>query len=207
MPPSMKVLFFGLTGFGNKVLEALFAESCQVEFIFTRAEKGPYPYYPEENLSTYAKRKKMMVKEKFEWDEVEDIIKGNHHDLLLVATFHRIIPRRIISLVPLCVNIHPSLLPKYRGPTPIAWALFNGEKETGVTAHFLTERLDSGSILIQRKITIMDGDDENTLRRKLAVLAGEVSRDLISQIRSNLLMPCPQKEEDATIFPSFKRRP
>lgn len=152
----MRILLFALTGFGNKVLDALLEESCDIEAVFTQKEQGPFPYYPERNLSGYARERKIKVYEEFDWGEVKKVIKNVSPDLLFVATFHKIIPKEIIFLVPLCVNIHPSLLPKYRGPTPVEWALFKGEKEAGVTAHLLTEKVDEGDILIQKKILIKE---------------------------------------------------
>jgi methionyl-tRNA formyltransferase len=200
----MKVLLFALTGFGNKVLDSLLKESCEVAAIFTRSEKGPFPYYSEDNITKYAAKKGIKVYEEFSWDQVEKIITDSQPDLLLVATFHRIIPQKIIFLVPLSVNIHPSLLPKYRGATPIAWAIFSKETETGVTAHLLTEKLDAGDILIQKKIPIEKDDTDSGLRKKLAILSMDVVQELIEQIETNSLRPIPQNEEEATYFPKFK---
>lgn len=201
----MRILLFTLTGFGNKVLDLLLKRSCEVIAIFTRPEKGPFPYYPEENITQYAIKKGIRAYEEFNWDQVEKIITDSQPDLLLVATFHRIIPQKIISLVPLSVNIHPSLLPRYRGATPIAWAIFNKEIETGITAHLLIEKLDAGDILIQKKIPIEKDDTDSSLRKKLAILAMDVVQELVEQIKMNSLRPIPQNEEKATYFPKFKR--
>ena len=200
----MKVLLFALTGFGNNVLDSLLSESCEVVSIFTRHEKCPFPYYPEKNLTRYAKKKKIPVYENFEWEQVKSVIKKTSPNLLLVSTFHKIIPEEIISSVPYCINLHPSLLPKYRGSTPIAWAIHNKEKESGITAHFLTKEMDAGDILIQKKIPIDKKSAEGDLRKKLAMLAAEVSKQLIRQIETNTLKPMAQNEKEATYFPKFK---
>lgn len=201
----MKVLLFALTGFGNNVLDALLGESCKIVSIFTRYEKGPFPYYQEKNLTKYAEKKEIPVYENFEWDQVKGVIQKTSPNLLLVSTFHRIIPEEIISLIPYCINLHPSLLPKYRGSTPVAWAIHNKEKETGITAHFLTKEMDAGDILIQKKIPIEKNDTESSLRKKLAILAAEVSRQIIEQIKTKTLKPASQNEKEATYFPKFKK--
>lgn len=202
----MRIILFALTGFANKVLDVLLENQCDVVAIFTRPEKGPFPYYPEENISKYAEQKGVTTYEEFTWDQAKKIIIESRPDLLLVATFHRIIPNEIISLFPLSVNIHPSLLPKYRGATPIAWAIFDKETETGVTAHLLTERLDAGDILLQKVIPIEKGDTDNKLRKKLAILSMDVVQELVEQIKKNSLNPIPQNEEEATYFPKFKNQ-
>ena len=199
----MRVLSFALTGFGNKVLDALLAESCEIVAVITRKEDSLYPYYPEENITKYASQKGLKVYEDFSWSDIEEIIKESKPDLLLAATFHKIIPPRILPLASNCVNLHPSLLPKYRGATPIAWCLYNKESITGVTAHLLTDEADKGDMLIQKKIKIKKNDNESMLRKKLSLLAAEVAKDLINQINTKSLNPTPQNEEDATYYPNF----
>ena len=81
-------------------------------------------------------------------------IKKLSPDIIIVSSFNQIIPKPIISIPKLgVINIHPSLLPKYRGATPTVWALMNGEKETGVTIHFIEdERIDNGNIITQSRL-------------------------------------------------------
>jgi len=174
-----------------------------VTAIFTRPESGPYPYYPLNNLAACAREKGLPVFENFTWNEVIKTVKDNPPDLLLVSTFHRIIPEEVLTLAPRCVNLHPSLLPKYRGATPIDWVLFNKEKETGITAHYLTAGVDEGDILIQSKLAITLDDNKSSLLRKLSDLAAQVTRELIAQIKNNSLKPRPQDNSQATSWPKF----
>lgn len=199
----MRVVLFALTGFGNKVLDALLAESCEVGFILTRREKGPFPYYREKNLAAYAKEKGIAVYDDFNWDMVEEKIKEFSPQLLLISTFHKIIPPNIIDAVPLAVNMHPALLPRYRGATPVDAVLFNREKETGVTAHRLTKDLDAGDILIQKKMTIEAGDTKNSVMRKLAIQTAKVARKLVQGIKTNTLRSRSQLSSAATHIPKF----
>ncbi len=201
----MKVVLFALTGFGNGVLDVLLESGCQVGAVFTRVEKGSFPYYREKNIFRYAKERGVPVYAEINWTDIYRIINGISPDLLLVATYYRIIPQQIITMTPLAVNLHPSLLPKYRGATPCFWALFNKEKETGVTAHFLTEKPDAGDMLIQRKLAIRADEDERSLRKRLSQLSADVARELIWQIREDQLSPVPQEEAKATYCSKFNK--
>jgi len=202
----MRILLLALTGFGNGVLDVLLQESCEVVALLTRKEVGPYPYYPEKNIAQYATEKGVKVYEEFNWNLVKEIIRKESPELLLVATFHKIIPNEILSMVSLGINFHPSLLPKYRGPAPISWVLFNKEKKTGITAHLLSEKVDAGDILMQKEILIEETDTEETLRKKLAILTAELTQELVSKLKNNSsLKPFPQNEKEATYFPKFKK--
>lgn len=201
----MKVLLFALTGFGNRVFDALLQENCEVGYVFTRREPNDFPYYEEENLAAYASSKNTIVYEEFDWLLVKEIIVKYKPDLLLVSTFHKIIPEDILLSVPKCINFHPSLLPKYRGSTPIAWVLHNKEKETGITAHWLTKELDAGDILVQEIVEIKPNYDFGVLFKKLALTAGLVCRLVITQIKAGTLVSKPQDDENrATYFPKLK---
>lgn len=189
----MKVILFALTGFGNKVLDSLLEKHVEVAALFTRKEKEPFPYCSEENLRSYAERKGITVFEEFSWRTVEETIRNNKPDLALIATFHKIIPKNVIDLVPLFVNLHPSLLPKYKGPRPIEEALVNQEKETGITAHRVIEKVDSGDIALQVKIPVQVLDDARSLRKKLAHLAASVTKELLHRIKARSLAFAPQK--------------
>ena len=104
-----------------------------------------------------------------------------------------------------CINIHASLLPKYRGSAPINWALINGEKVTGVTSMIVTEGLDSGPILLKKEIPIDEDDDARTLHDKLSEVGGKLLLDTMNGIISGTLTPIPQDESEATYFPMLKK--
>lgn len=200
----MRVILCAITGFGNKALDVLLEKSCEV-ILFTRKGRDESPYYPGvENLIIYAKRKGIKVYDDFTWDEAEKIIEEFAPEMILIDTFHRIIPARIIKLVSLAVNIHPSLLPKYRGSTPIDWALYNKEKETGITAHLAVEEADKGDVLIQKEVAIKPDDSKQTLTQKLIDLSGDVISQLLDDIKMKKLNPRAQDEKEATYFPRFE---
>lgn len=104
-----------------------------------------------------------------------------------------------------CINIHASLLPKYRGSAPINWALINGEKVTGVTSMIVSEALDSGPILLKKEVAIGEDDDVKTLHDKLSKAGGELLSETMNGIRKGDLTPVAQNESEATYFPMLEK--
>lgn len=184
----IKVLLLAMTGFGNNALEALL-EMRSVEVVgvlMPKAKTRFFPYYRCEQLQDNVKNIGIPVFEvDILWDKkIKEKIKRMSPDLIVVATFSKMIPQDVISIPRLgVINIHPSLLPKYRGATPTVWALINGESETGVTAHFIEDKkIDSGRIISQAKLKIRPSDTDGHLRYKLGRLSKKVLKKAISLV-------------------------
>ncbi|MCP9455066.1 MAG: methionyl-tRNA formyltransferase [Nitrospira sp.] len=127
-------------------------------------------------------------------------------DVIVVAAFGRILHAPILNLPPLgCVNVHGSLLPKYRGAAPIQWALINGETETGITTMLMDEGMDTGPILLQEKIPILPDDTTSTLAPRLAKLGGELLVQTIAGLKASTIRPVPQDHSQATMAPLLKK--
>ncbi len=125
--------------------------------------------------------------------EIKD--KLSNFDLGVVVAYGLIIPKRIIELFPKgIINLHPSLLPKYRGPAPIQWAILNGENETGVSIIYLTEELDAGDILLQEKVKILPEDNAETLSNRLSIIGAELLERAIRLIELDNVNPIPQEK-------------
>jgi len=137
------------------------------------------------------------------WNEtlIKDI-KSSAVDFILCAWFHLKIPKDIFQS-PLigAVNFHPSLLPKYRGPSPVEWALVHGEQETGLSAHIIDEKFDSGPVVSQITVPIDRCDDADTLSVKLAKKGGVLFKNVVNNIKNNSIIATPQEEDRATYFP------
>ena len=126
-------------------------------------------------------------------------------DLMVVVAF-RILPREVFMMPRLgCFNLHASLLPRYRGAAPINWAIINGESETGVTTFFLEEKVDTGNILLQRKIAIDPADDAGSLHDKLAELGAEVVMETVRLIERGGVQPKRQDDAQASPAPKIQR--
>ncbi|MDP3731910.1 MAG: formyltransferase family protein, partial [Candidatus Omnitrophota bacterium] len=139
--------------------------------------------------------------------EFIDKIKRFRPDVILVASCAEKLGREIVESANLgCINCHPSLLPKYRGTDPFFWVLRNKEMETGVTFHFVRERIDAGDIILQRRLPVEVNDDGHALASKCASLASSMVNDVLERMENGSINAFPQKEEEATYFPAFSGR-
>lgn len=130
------------------------------------------------------------------------LIKSLEPDIVVVVAYGKILPKEILDIPRYgCLNIHASLLPKYRGAAPIQWALLNGEKETGVTIMKLDERLDTGDIILQEKVIVDQEDNALSLSKKLFTKAGQLLLAALEQIKSNKVKFIKQNDKKATFAP------
>jgi methionyl-tRNA formyltransferase len=127
-------------------------------------------------------------------------------DLIAVVAYGRLLPREILELPPLgCVNIHASLLPKYRGSAPIQRAVLNGESVTGVTAMYMAEELDAGDVIAARETAIEDGETSGELFARLAPLGAELLCETIGAIADGTAQRVPQNHAEATFAPPLSK--
>lgn len=140
----LRVNLFGLTGFGNEALEYVYDNGFEIKGLYTRNERDRYPYFEVEHI--YDLSKKLGIQTYF----IEG--SGNWHirdtaDLNIVCTFHRIFKQEHLQKAPININIHPALLPEYRGRNPFVKMLENHVRQVGITAHTMSEEVDDGKIL------------------------------------------------------------
>jgi methionyl-tRNA formyltransferase len=192
-----RIVLFGLTGMGNAVLRALCRSGAPPALVVSRREPGPFPYYAEADIAAEARGAGIEVAF---GAEGENRAASLRPDLIMVASYHRILPAAVSDACPTVVNLHPSLLPKYRGPNPFFWVLRNGEASTGVTAHELVAAVDAGEVLWQRALPILPADTQGSLRRRLADLSAEAARATVEHFTAGTLKGKPQDENLATWF-------
>ena len=139
-------------------------------------------------------------------DDFRSALEKYKPDLIVLTAYGNILPHHIINLPPLgTINVHGSLLPKYRGAAPIQWALINGETETGVTIMQMDEGIDTGDILFQEKITLEKTDTTGTLSVKLAELGGAALGKALELLRGDSLVPVKQDDAQACLAPLLKK--
>lgn len=127
-------------------------------------------------------------------------------DVIAVAAFGRILPQSILMLPSKgCINVHGSLLPKYRGAGPIQWAIINGETETGITTMLMDEGMDTGAMLLQESLIIDPSDTAGSLSPKLAALGGRLLVETIHRLKAGTLTPIQQDHSKATMAPLLKK--
>jgi len=127
-------------------------------------------------------------------------------DIICVVAYGKILPKGILELPRYgCINVHASLLPKYRGAAPINWAIIRGEKVTGITTMKMDEGMDTGDILLQREVPIEDEDTAETLSHKLSLTGAEVLIETLNLLKEGKLKPIPQNHSQATYAPMLKK--
>jgi methionyl-tRNA formyltransferase len=143
--------------------------------------------------------------ENFNCPSAARAIRDRGYDLFVAGAFPQILGPELLAIPRLgALNVHLSLLPKYRGPSPCHWALRNRESTTGVTVHYMDLGIDSGDILAQREIPIDPGESPQKLERRLAPIGAELLLDAIRQIDAGTACRVPQRHEDANYY-SFPR--
>jgi methionyl-tRNA formyltransferase len=144
--------------------------------------------------------------EKVRSEEFVSIVRNLAPDAIVVAAFGQLIPKSILDIPKYGnINVHGSLLPKYRGAAPVHYALFNGDAETGVTTMLMSPGLDSGPILLQSTVKILPEDDEETLEARLAQVGAELLIRTLRGLERGEIVPIEQDESLVTYSPSIKR--
>ena len=127
-------------------------------------------------------------------------------DVIAVAAYGRILHTPILQLPPMgCVNVHGSLLPKYRGAAPVQWAVINGETETGITTMRMDEGMDTGAMFLQARLEILPEDTAGTLAPRLAELGGRLLIETLARLKAGTLVPIKQDDQQATMAPLLKK--
>ncbi|MDE7348985.1 MAG: methionyl-tRNA formyltransferase [Clostridia bacterium] len=204
----MRILFLGTPDFAVKALDKLVSEGYDVVGAVTQPDKrrnrGEISFCP---VKEYAVNHGIKV---YQYDSirrqgVEDI-KAIDPDVMITCAFGQIISQEILDIPKYGVlNIHASLLPKYRGSSPIQWCLINGEKTTGVTIMKTALAVDSGDILLQKQLDILPDENAGELFDRLAELGGEAIVDALKLIESGNVVFTPQDESKATHYPMISK--
>lgn len=126
--------------------------------------------------------------------------------LIVVVAYGRILPRPILDLPPQgCINVHYSLLPRYRGAAPVQWTLLNGEERSGVTTMRLVEKMDAGPILMQEEVSVAPDETTASLEAKLDPVGARLLSETIRRLKEGSIIATPQREEEATDAPLLKK--
>jgi methionyl-tRNA formyltransferase len=206
----MRLVFMGTPDFAVASLEALLRSDNSVVGVVTQPDrpKGRGQILTPSPVKLLAQRERISLLQPFKMKDPEFLqaLAGWKPDLIAVAAFGRILPPAILSLPSLgCINVHGSLLPKYRGAGPIQWAIIKGETETGITTMLMDEGMDTGAMLLQEAIPITPDDTADTLSPRLAELGGKLLVETIAQLIIGTLVPRPQNASQATLAPLLKK--
>jgi methionyl-tRNA formyltransferase len=199
----MKVVFMGSPAFAVPALRSLMSNKYDISMVYTQPDKrtGRGQQVTPCAIKQYAAANGLSVvqPEKFRGPDVVEQLSGLQPDIIVVAAYGQILPDTVLRIPKYkCINIHPSLLPKYRGPSPIAAAILNGDAETGVTIMLIEAKVDSGPILNQRRVAVADEDDAESLSGKLAELGARLLIETLPDWVAGRIQPAAQDESLAS---------
>lgn len=207
----MRIVFFGSDIFAKPSLEALVRAGFCVSSVVTQPDKqkGRHLQMGFSAIKDAALKLKLPV---LQPERLSDAVflkklKELEPDLLVVVAYGKILSAKILAIPRLmAINVHASLLPKYRGAAPINWAIINGEKETGVTIMKMNERLDTGEIIAQAATKILAGDSAITLRERLSIMGAELLVKVLKQMQSGKEVSLTaQNDSVASLAPKLKK--
>lgn len=199
----MRIIFMGTPEFAVPSLDMLVKEGYEVAAVVTQPDKpkGRGNKMTAPPVKEYALKAgiSVMQPEKAKNPEFASALRKLQPDLLVTVAYGKILPKAVLDIPPLgCINVHGSLLPKYRGAAPIQWAVINGEKTTGVTTMLTDIGMDTGDMLVKREIEITDEMTAGQLHDILSAVGADVLRETLLMLENGSLVRIPQNSDEAT---------
>ena len=210
MIPPWKIVFFGTPSFALPTLKDLLEGPDDVIAVVTQPDRrkgrgqrvSPSPVKELALQHGVPVFQPEIVKEGSFLEE----IRKTHPDLFVVVAYGQILPQSLLTIPKRgAVNVHASLLPKYRGAAPIAWAILKGEGVTGVTTMMMDEGMDTGAILLQAKVPVGERETGESLHDRLALLGSQLLRETVERLKAATIDPRPQDHSQATYAPSIRK--
>ena len=199
----MKIVFMGTPDYAVGALEALIHAGHEITAAVTQPDKakgrsGSLQYPPVKECALKYNIP-VFQPERVKRPEAVETLRGYEADVFIVAAFGQILSQEILDMPRLgCLNIHASLLPRYRGASPIQHAIIDGEERTGITIVQMDAGIDTGDILYQKELPIDRGDTSQSLYDKLTVLGGQTVVEALKLLERGALTPQKQREEDGS---------
>lgn len=209
----MNIVFMGTPDFAVPCLEALIKSGESVTAVFTQPDKpkgrgyklAPPPVKElavQYNIPVY---QPVSLKKGEDAEAALSKLRELSPDLIIVVAYGKILPKEILDLPRYCINVHASLLPKYRGAGPIQRSVLNGEKETGVTTMLMAEGVDTGDMLIAKAVDIGENETASELHDRLSELGAEVLLETVEAVKNNALSPVPQDDSLSSQAPMLTK--
>ncbi len=202
-----RVVFMGTPDFSVPVLEKLI-ENTNVVLVVTKKDAyvGRKKVLTESPVAISAHEHNIEVYKPNKLKEDYEYILNKKPDIIITCAYGSIVPKVVLDYPSYgCINVHASLLPKYRGASPIVASILNDEKETGITIMYMDEGIDTGNIIMSRSIEIEDNDNSLSLSNKLSLLGANLLIDTLPKIFEGENFDIPQDNEEATYVGMLKR--
>lgn len=206
-----KIVFMGTPAFSVPILEALIeAEDLDIVAVVTQPDRkvGRKQILTASPVKELALKHNLLVlqPEKLSGSEEMETILALEPDLLITAAYGQYVPTKLLHTPKYkAINVHASLLPKYRGAAPIHYAVLNGDEKTGITIMYMEKEMDAGNIISQREIEISEKDDTGTLFKKLSLIGRDLLIDTLPAIFSSTNQSIVQDESQVTYSPMISK--
>lgn len=205
----MAIIFFGTPRFAVPSLKALINEKEDIAFVVTQPDRvkgrGHILSSPPVKELAISYGLNVIQPVKIRDEDFYEKLRSVNPEFIIVVAYGKILPEEILNMPKFgCINVHASLLPKYRGAAPVQWALLKGEKITGVTIMRMDKGLDTGDILLKAELEILDDDTSETLFEKLSELGAKTLLKTIRDMREGKIKPVPQTGESSYAPPLKK---
>lgn len=200
----MRIIFFGEDSFSNIILQSLIYSGHNVLLVVS-------PWY--DNL-IHKRLENTCFRNQIEYTRIKDLnsiefirkLKDMAPEMIVVSHFEKLLKKEIIDIPKLgCINLHPSLLPNYRGMSPQHWPIINGESETGITVHYIDETADTGDIILQKKVEINPDMYVSELQLEFIKTYKTIVVEAIDLIKSNGFIPVKQSSMEGSYYGKLKR--
>lgn len=206
----MKVVFMGTPDFAVSTLEAIYEAGHEIVLVVTQPDKprgrGKEMQFPDVKVWALEHDLPVYQPVKIKEEEAIEYLLGYEADVFVVAAFGQILPKAILDMPRLgCVNVHASLLPKYRGAAPIQWAVINGDKVSGVTTMQMGVGLDDGDMLLKEEVELAEDETGGSLFDRLAIVGGKLCVETIEGLDAGTVKAIPQNEDEATHVGMIKK--
>ena len=206
----LKILFMGTPDFAQESLKSIYDAGFEIIGVVTNPDKPKgrgmkLAYSP---VKEYALEKNLKIYQPIKITnntEFLDEIKTLAPDVICVVAYGKILPKEILEIPKLgCINVHGSLLPKYRGAAPIQWAVLNGDKTTGITTMYMNEGMDTGDMILKEEVEIGPEETTGDLWQKLSKIGGEILVKTLKLIEEGKA-PREKQTEEATLAPMLNK--
>ncbi len=206
----MRIVFMGTPDFAVPTLQALLASEHDVTAVITQPDKpkgrGKELQSPPVKLAALKAGIPVFQPAKVRDEEFIKILVDQKPEAIVVVAFGQFLPEVILNLPTYgCINVHASLLPKYRGAAPIQYAVIHGEKKSGVTAMRMDKGMDTGDMLKKVEVDLDEKETGDTLHDKLCVLGGQLMLDVLEELERGTAVRTPQKDEEASYASMLKK--
>ncbi len=202
----MRIVFMGTPDFSVESLKALYEAGYEIVGVFTQPDKpqGRKMILTPPPVKVYAESKALPVfqPKSVKTEESLELLKSLEPELIAVVAYGKILPKAVLDLPKYgCVNVHASLLPRHRGASPIQWAIYCGDKVTGVTTQHMDEGIDTGNILLKAETEITKDDNFESLHDRLADMGAKLLVDTVKGIENGSITETKQPDEGTNYAP------